>query len=645
MENTDNPLEKVQTPDLNKERLETLKKLFPDLFTHEGQLNINELKKVVDPQSVGETERYEFRWFGKSKAKRDAFTPTDATFIFDEKRSFNPENSENFIIEGENLEALKLLSNSYREKIKCIYIDPPYNTGEDFVYSDNYSEDRKVYWQDAEIVESGLKVDTNTETDGRFHSKWLSMLYSRLLMARTLLSPDGAIFVSIGDEEYHNLRRLMDEVFGQENYRNTFITRRYDKNVNRQFIENGLSTYNVGFEYILCYSKSDEFKFNPIYREASEERQNFGYWKGFWNDADRETMRYNILGFTPETGQWKWGKERGLKAVENYKEYLEKHASEKTLEEYWEATGKKLEFIRRNPDGQGKNKGVDHWIPPVTGILRNTNWTDLFASKATKEIEGLFDFPKNVDIIKNIIRSCEYNGDIILDFFAGSGSTGQAVLELNEEDNANRKFILVQLPEKVNDNTDTGKNAIAAGLNKISDITIERNKRVIKRILEERKNKQPNLFDKADNSENTKELGLSVFKLVKSNFPRVEFAPDPEKTTEENIELLKKYIRDKEAQLVTAFNRDALMTEILLKNGFMLNYTLTRQEEFRKNEIFLATDRVKETLICLDVSIDMETVAHFKKHNKQKFICLERALDTTKKWNLKHYLGDKFNAF
>jgi adenine-specific DNA-methyltransferase len=140
-------------------------------------------------------------------------------------------------------------------------------------------------------------------------------------------------------------------------------------------------------------------------------------------------------------------------------------------------------------------------------------------------------------------------------------------------------------------------------------------------------------------------LGFKVFKLVKSNFPRVEFAPDPEKTTEENIELLKKYIRDKEAQLVTAFNRDELMTEILLKNGFTLNYSLTKQEEFKKNEIFLATDGEKETLICLDVSIDMETVEHFKKHNEQKFICLERALDTTKKWNLKHYLGDKFNAF
>jgi adenine-specific DNA-methyltransferase len=313
--------------DFNKERLTALKGLFPDLFTEEGTLNIEELKKIIDPKSISETERYEFRWFGKSKAKRNAFTPTNATLIYDDKLSINPTETENLIIEGENLEVLKLLSNSYREKVKCIYIDPPYNVDADAVYNDDYSEEKKPYWEQTGVTENGVKIDTNVKSDGRFHSNWLSMLFSRLLIARSLLKSDGVIFVSIGDEEYHNLRKLMDEVFGQENYRNTFVTRRYDKNINRQFIENGLVTYNVGFEYIICYSKTSEFKFNPVYRESSEERQNFGYWKGFWNDADRKTMRYDILDFTPESGQWKWGTERGLKAVDNYKIYTEKYAS------------------------------------------------------------------------------------------------------------------------------------------------------------------------------------------------------------------------------------------------------------------------------------------------------------------------------
>ena len=195
------------SPDHNAERLAKLKEIMPDIFTNEGKLNINELKKVVDPALVNETERYEFRWFGKSKAKREAFMPTDATLVYDEERSVNPESSENIIIEGENLAVLKLLSKSYREKVKCVYIDPPYNTGKDFVYTDKWNQDKAEYWEDAEYVENGMKVDTNAETDGRFHSNWLNMMYSRLLIARQLLREDGVIFISIDDNEIYHLTR------------------------------------------------------------------------------------------------------------------------------------------------------------------------------------------------------------------------------------------------------------------------------------------------------------------------------------------------------------------------------------------------------------------------------------------------------
>jgi adenine-specific DNA-methyltransferase len=265
---------------------------------------------------------------------------------------------------------------------------------------------------------------------------------------------------------------------------------------------------------------------------------------------------------------------------------------------------------------------------------------------STKRLRNLmggdyFEHPKDELILKEFFEFCTDKEDIILDFFGGSGTTGHAVMELNKEDNGNRKFILVQIPEPTQENS----LAYKAGYKKISDITIDRNKRVVEAIIEEKKNQQPDLFNNGHKEDAIKGLGFKVFKLTKSNFPRVEFAPDTQKTTEENIELLKKYIRDKEAQLITAFNRDELVTEILIKNGFTLNYTLNKQKEFKKNEIFFATDGEKETLICLDISIDMETVEYFKKHNTQKFICLERALDTTKKWNLKHYLGDIFIAF
>lgn len=285
---------------------------------------------------------------------------------------------------------------------------------------------------------------------------------------------------------------------------------------------------------------------------------------------------------------------------------------------------------------------IDDTLPGFSSIIGK----ELFTRHGTMEIEELFgkrifDFPKPSELIMQIIEQVLENDDLVLDFFGGSGPTGQAVIELNQGNGNSYKFILVQIPEAINESSE----AYNEGYRKISDITIGRNKRVIEKIIEQRKKELPNLFTNGHKEDAINGLGFKVFKLVKSNFPRVEWAPDVDKTEEENIELLKQYIRDKEAQLITAFNRDELMTEILLKHGFTLNYRTERQNQFKKNEIFLATDGVKETLICLDTGIDLETVEHFKKHTDKKFICLEKALDTTRKYNLKHYLGDKFNAF
>nr|GFC70940.1 hypothetical protein [Tanacetum cinerariifolium] len=281
---------------------------------------------------------------------------------------------------------------------------------------------------------------------------------------------------SIDENEVATLKLVMSEIFGEENFRNTFTIRRYDKNLNRQFIEQGLSTFNTGFEYVLCYSKSPDFTFNPVYKASSETRQNFGYWKGFWNDADRPTMRYQLLGYKPETGQWKWKQETGIAAAKNYEEYQKSFADKMTLEEYWESTGKKLQFIRRNPNGKGMNKGVEHWIPPTSGILRNTNWTDIFASKSEPETQGYFDYPKNIDLIKEFIRLGEGSeSDIILDFFAGSGSTAHATLAYNQEQGKNHKFLCVQYAEKLAETSE----AFEAGLRTIADITRLRLKAVV----------------------------------------------------------------------------------------------------------------------------------------------------------------------
>lgn len=633
--NTENPIENVQSHDWNKERLEQLKYLMPDLFTNDGQLNINELKKVVDPSLVTETERYEFRWFGKSNAKREAFTPTDATLVYDEHRSVNPTESENIIIEGENLAVLKLLSNSYREQVKCIYIDPPYNTGKDFVYSDKFNQDKKEYWEDVKVTENGLKIDTNTETDGRFHSNWLNMMYSRLLIARQLLKEDGVIFISIDDNEVHHLRKLCDEVFGEENFVGEFIWK------SRQNKDNRTTTgASIDHEYIICYSKYNESKAlrgseRKVEQYTNPDNDPRGDWAsgnmvGILPENLRPNCHYDLIN--PDTGLNYGRPKMGWRYDQNTMNRLIKE--DRII---WPAA----------EDGRPRRKVFLNELSDGFTGFSSIIGENIFTRNGSKEIDDLFgfrafDFPKPSALIEELVDQVTDDNDIVLDFFAGSGSTGQAVLELNEQNGRKLKYILVQLPEA----TDETSEAFKAGFKKISDITIERNKRVVEKIIKEKKEAQPDLFSKKEDEQNQlKGLGFKVFKLQKSNFPRVEYAPDPEKTHEENVETLKKYIRDKEAQLISAFNKEELITEILLKNGFKLNYTLIKQEQFTKNEILFATDGDKETLVCLDGDLAEETVEHFKKNTEQKLIVLERALDTTKKWNLKHYMNDNFKAF
>jgi adenine-specific DNA-methyltransferase len=674
-----------QSTDWNKERLDTLKQLMPDIFTNEGKLNIDELKKIIDPLSIQELERFEFRWFGKSQAKRTAFAPSNATLRLDESRSINPETTQNIIIEGENLEVLKLLSGAYREKIKCIYIDPPYNTGKDFVYSDVFKQDKKSYWEDAEITENGVRIDSNNESDGRYHSNWLNMMYSRLLIARQLLKQDGVIFISIDDNEVHHLRKLGDEVFGEENFIGELIWKSRQNKDNRT--NTGVSTDH---EYVICYSKNFEQRAlrgaeRKIEQYSNPDNDERGDWVsanmvGLKDEMSRPNLHYNLID--SETGI-------------NY-------GKPKMGWRYDKTTMKKLIDEKRiiwpvSSEGRPRRKvflnDLNENLPGFSSFVGE----DIFTRNGTIEIENLFgerlfDFPKPSTFIAEIIDQVVENQDIILDFFAGSGSTGQAVLDLNQQNGRIIKYILVQIPEATDDKSEAYK----SGYKKISDITIERNKRVIENILMERKAYEAQIFelqqliethqkeiknekaakptlalgDAADskavqvlktkiekNEETIAELrdkivkidaldkGFKVFQLVKSSFPRVEFAPDVDKTDAENIELLKAYILEKETQLYIGFEHKELMGEILLKRGFSLNYQLEKQGQFDKNAVYLASDGEKELLVCLDIQIEEATIAAFKTQTDVRFLCLERAVDTTKKWNLKHALGDKFIAF
>ena len=524
---------RMESPDMVAQNIDRIAALFPNCITemldeehstpekkvYKRAINFELLKQMLSPDVVDGDEAYEFTWVGKKAAIVEANKPIRKTLRPCVAESKDWDNTENLYIEGDNLEVLKLLQESYLGKVKMIYIDPPYNTGNDFIYADDFkmeSEEWKV--ESGEWSEEGDRLFKNTDSNGRFHSDWCSMIYSRLLLARNLLSDDGFIAISIGEEESYNLRKISNEVFGDANFRNILAVRRYDKNLNLQFAENGLVTMNVGLEYILIYSKNPATKMVAIYKASSDERSQSGYWKGFWNNADRPTMRYDVLGVTPADGQWKWKKEVADEAVANYIEYEKSYSSRMTLEEYWLATGKSKRFIRRKPGGTGKNLGVEHWVAPADGILRNSNWSDLLVSKpAGMDIK--FDSPKNTDVLKELVKLFGVRGkDIVCDFFSGSATTAHAVMQLNAEDGGRREFIMVQLPEPC----DEASEAYKAGYKNICEIGKERIRRAGEKILKEQLANNNSTL----NSPNPKlDIGFRVLKLDSTNMKDVYYAP------------------------------------------------------------------------------------------------------------------------
>ena len=646
------------TPDMNEERLNTLRELFPDWFTQEGHLDINEVKKAVNPDSVEETERYEFRWFGKSAAKRNAFTPTRATLHYDAERSVNAGTTDNIIIEGENLEVLKILSSSYRGKVKCIYIDPPYNADALTAYNDNFAQDKKQYWEESGITENGVVVDTETVPEGRIHSVWMSDIYARLLQARSLLTSDGIIFISINDKEVTHLKKICDEVFFPSNFIAQFVWGT-DGNFDNQ------AKIKTCHEYILLYAKNaSEFDFphlvDPNITDKSKlnnaQIRNTIVKNGPKNPVQKVILKAGFpcefkSGVIPaRQNQWPHFSEDIV--VDNYKV-----VNDVEIESGWAARGQFDAFMNEEnnwkpvKDTKGQDttfvlleSGTIECVKDrgfkshVISLLQNFGGTQ----SATSELSALgiygFDYPKPTKLIEYLIRMNNCDDCIILDFFAGSGTTGHAVVNCNLQDvGGKRKFILVQFPEAI-----SAKHAAAKhGYKKISDLTIARNKAVYDKIKASYEGK----LITPEDQQQLDQLGFKVFTLSKSSFPRVDFAPDPDKNEEENLALFQEYVAQKEQQLTLAFNEDELITEILIKQGFMLTYKLEAQSQFTQNRVYKATDGIKAAYITVDSQLYDETVDYFMQHTDTKFICIERALDTTKKFNLKNKMQDKFFAF
>ena len=598
-------LEKVKcsTPDFAVENTKKLLALFPECEGQKGEVDIDKLRQVLSSTAIeGNVERYQFTWPGKRAAMAAASAATTKTLRPCAAESVGRDgtpggfDSENLYIEGDNLEVLKLLQTSYANQLKMIYIDPPYNTGHDFVYRDRFSLTQKELESEAGVFdEDGNRFEVNDSAEARYHSNWCSMMYPRLKLAKTLLRDDGFIFVSIGDEEFSNMKKLLDEVFGEVNYRNTIATRRYDKNLNRQFMDEGLSTLNVGYEFIFVYSKSPDSKLRPVFREADAERSTKGYWKGFWNAADRPTMRYEILGVQPDEGQWKWQESEAREAVENYEVYKRDFSATMTLEEYWRSTGESKRFLRREKDGKGKNRGVEHWVAPTDEILRTSNWTDMLASKPC----GLpFDSPKNPDVILELAYLAGVNNeDLVIDFFSGSSTTAQSVMQLNAEDDGNRKFIMVQLPEVIDPEKlsgDAKKTAQAAvelldSIGKphvICEIAKERIRRSGKKISEENATNAPNL-----------DIGFRVLKLDTSSLR------DTSATVSETNQEFANFERVRSDR-----SAEDLLFQMLLETRLSLSEPISKAEVAGNDVFFVGGTGVGTPLVaCLDAKAKMTT--------------------------------------
>ena len=559
----------LQSFNIPEEKREELLRIFPEVRTEGGQIDFDRLRLALGDMVDTGKERYGLNWPGKSACFKAIQTPSMGTLLPAPEESVNFDTTENLIIEGDNLEALKLLQKSYIGKVKMIYIDPPYNTGNDFIYPDNYSESLQTYLEyTGQTGDEGKRFSSNTDTDGRFHSKWLNMMYPRLYLARDLLRDDGVIFISIDDHEIDNLCAVCNEVFGEENYRNTIVVRRGIKNVQAQF--DAISNLSSGHEYILMYSRNPEYRLEKLSHNISGNQE--GKWDTFWRGTDRPTMRYELFGIIPKDGQWRWSRDRTISAVEAYSLYLKEFSETMSLDDYFlehfQSAGIQLDFVRQNPDGV-----VQYYVPPRDYKLISDNWMDITIKG--NEIE--FDTEKHIKLMTRIVKWIGTPGNIILDFFAGSGTTAHAVLDLNKQDGGNRKFILVQLPEPT-DRTDYPT---------IADITKERVRRVIKKLNEE------------DGNEKNQDRGFRVFKLAESNFTPWDgsIGQSPEalsRQMEMHIEHVRQGRTDQD-----------ILYEILLKSGFPLSISVETLQVDGKT-VYSIHDGIM--LVCLDRNLSMPSV-------------------------------------
>ncbi len=432
-----------ESPNLVQEHHDWLKEKFPSIFS-EGKLNFKKLEDLLRPVSETREESYSFSWAGRSDSIKNIQTPAKTTLVPQKDESINFDNTENIFIEGENLESLKLLQKSYTGKIKMIYIDPPYNTGNDFIYKDDFKNSILTYLEQTGQKKDGISLTTNRETSGRFHSDWLSFMYARLFIAHELLRDDGVIFISIGDEEIHNLHFILDQIFGEENFEGHIHWRRRHNQPN----DPTKMLAKVG-EHILVFAKNSQYlkkigvgKIAITGNFSNPDNDPRGDWgsKPWKVGSGQSGTRYTITTPTGKKYDEEWMGDKNT---------FEKLSKEKRIIFPNNGTGlprKKYFKFEREAEGQ---VATNWWKHEDFGSNQEAS-NELFKIFGEK---GLFDNPKPSKLIKNMldISNC-HDDDIAVDFFAGTSTFADAILKRNDENSENVKFICIQIPELINDN-------------------------------------------------------------------------------------------------------------------------------------------------------------------------------------------------
>lgn len=577
--------------DIVNDNIEKLKELFPEVFS-EGKIDFSKLEEELGSFKTDENERYNFTWNGKSEAKKIALTPSTGTLRPCKAESKNWDTTQNLYIEGDNLEVLKLLQKSYHKKVKMIYIDPPYNTGKDFVYKDNFRDNIKNYLQiTGQVDGEGNKLSTNSETNGRYHSDWLNMMYPRLKLARNLLKDDGVIFISIDDNEVANLRKLCDEIFGEDNYVQEII---WEKKFSPQ---NDAKYFSLNHEQILCYAKNkNSFSRNllPLEDEQLRRYKNIDDDpRGLWTSGDISVGRVTEKDIYP------------IITPSGREVYPSKGNS-------WRFSKDKLqELIQDNRIWFGENGNN---VPRVKRFLNETNqgivpisiWYNKevgHTQQATQELkkifdeEATFDYSKPINLIKKCVHIASTNKDIILDFFSGSATTAHAVMKLNSEDGGNRKFICVQLPET----TDEKSEAYKAGYKNICEIGKERIRRAGEQIVGSEALASPKSGTEVPPP---LDIGFKVLKLDSSNI----------KTWDSDFDNLQKSLEDAVQNIKPDRSEEDLVYEILLKYGLDLTLPI---EELNINDKKIFSIGYGSLVCCLDSDIDSATVQKIAELKKQ----------------------------